>query len=1128
MTTRSPHSAFWSIFTAAVLTAGCAQAGQERTTHFIEPVRAYLSASLEPMMSLEEGWRNPPRIARTRVYWWWLNGNVTKKAITDDLEALKDKGYGGALLFDAGGDTQRGGKPVPAGPLFASPEWTKLFKHAVEQAARLDLELGLNIQSGWNLGGPLVPLEHASKKLTYAETTLQGGRDIAVKLPQPEAKEGYYRDVAVVAVPLKVHDATETKASLAASSTQNPSHQAARVADGDLNTFWVSQGITPGGGPSPQAPQWLELRFEEATPVDRVQITARPGYGPKQGRIEISTGQGWKPVRENLAFQQKTSEITFDAVDAKALRVVFTGADDPRHPDAPRNVQVAELALFQGDQPVFSGGGTKTSSTQLSQFKKKAYYEYPGGFTAAPAWHLLEPGGGSAACAPAEVVDLSEHLSGDGQLTWSAPEGTWQIIRLGYTYSGSHVSTSSGEWVGRCIDYLDAGAFDFYWDEVVEPLLAEVKPHLGKTLNFLHDDSWELGPINWTPKLPEAFAERRGYDITPWLPVLAGHIVESPEASTRFLNDFRATLADLIHENKYVQFSRRAHQHGLGIHPESGGPHAGPFDAMRNLGVSDIPMGEFWNRNNRHRVKDSQRFFVKQTSSVAHIYGRRLSMAEAFTTIGPHWERSPRMLKHDFDRAVCEGHNLTVWHTYDSSPEEMGLPGQAYFAGTHGNNRVTWWPMINGFIDYMNRVQFMMQQGLSVSDVLYFKGENIPGFVRLKRDDPAGVLPGYDYDVIDKLSLLHRLAVAPDGALALPHGVRYRVLALPAHDTYDLPALEKIAELVEAGATVCGPRPEKRYGLIGDAAADQRFAELVEHLWGSGQISTLPTREILEQKQIEPDFTWEEREVQTSKDHFLTVDYFHRTTTDADLYYVVNRLNVPRRITASFRQKGRQPELWDPVSARITPNPAYKRAGERTELELALPPEASVLVVFRKPEGTHTPRSVNIPEVSELLTLSKPWEVSFQSPWGPQSPVTFDALTCWTRHPNEKVKFYSGIADYKTSFDFDERLPSGPDRQILLDLGEVREVARVLLNGRDLGVVWSTPARIDLAPALKTGTNQLTVQVANNWPNRMIGDQHLPEDQRYTRSNFQKFRKNSPLQASGLIGPVKLLRVNTE
>jgi hypothetical protein len=452
-----------------------------------EAIFPELRSSLEPIVPLEQGWADPPRAARTRCWWWWLNGNVTAEAITRDLEEMKAKGFGGANIIDAGGATQGGHDQVPHGPDFGSPEWRKLFLHALAEADRLGLELGFNILSGWNLGGPTVTPEQASKKLTWITTQVDGGEKgaaVDVQLEHPPAVADYYRDVTVVAFP--------------------------------------DEG---------EATAWIE------------------------------------------------------------------------------------------------------------NFKPKAYHHYPGGNNAIDANWLLNIGGGKAgekAVDPQSVRNITEAVDADGRLRWQAPPGKWRVLRLGYTLSNSKVSTSSEGWNGWAIDYLDRGAFDQYWREVVDPLLDEAEPYLGKSLRYLHTDSWELGPVNWTPRLPEEFATLRGYEMESMLPALVGYVVGDRQRSNQFLADYRRTLAELIAENNYGAFAEYAHERGLGIHPESGGPHAAPIDALRCLGKSDVMMGEFWAQS-PHRQTDDSRFFTKQPASAAHLYGRRTVLAEAFTTIGPQW-----------------------------------------------------------------------------------------------------------------------------------------------------------------------------------------------------------------------------------------------------------------------------------------------------------------------------------------------------------------------------------------------------------------------------------------------------------------------------------------------------------
>lgn len=936
-----------------------------------EVVRPELATSIEPMVDLDEGWQSPPRMSRVHCWWWWLNGNVTKQAITRDLEAMKAKGMGGANIIDAAHASEGEQSKPPHGPDFASPEWCELFQHALKEAERLDLELGFNIQSGWNLGGPTVTPEQAAKEVTTAETLIEGGHYVERRLPRPKSRYDYYRDIRVLALPL------------------------------------------PGD---------------------------------------------WQ--RETLA--------------------------------------------------------------RVRNYRQKAYHTYPGGFTAANADHLLETGAegeDSSGVALEAIHDLSDKVDEKGTLRWEAPAGNWLIVRVGYTVDGARVSTSSDNWNGLAIDYLDSSAFEAYGEEVLTPILDQVRPYWGKSLRYLHTDSWELGPINWTPSMPEEFAKRRGYDMTCYLPTLAGYVVVDRDTSNRFLNDFRRTIGELIADGKYRAFADYAHARGLGIHPESGGPHAAPVDALLCLGRSDIPMGEFWARSQTHRTEDTSRLFVKQPASAAHIYGKRLVMAEAFTTIGPHWEKDPADLKPVFDRVACEGLNLVMWHTFDCSPESMGVPGQAYFAGTHLNPLTTWWDQADGFLGYMNRCQFLLQQGLPTSDVLYFYGENVPSFVRLKRDNPGCVPAGYDYDVTN-LQVLAERATAESGNIVLPDGVRYRLLVLPPAGHYGLRALRSIARLVDGGATVVGEKPNDAIGLFSSEEAAAEFKQLADRLWDTHLIRDISTDRALESLGLAPDF-------QYSEDGRQRLDYIHRRTDDSDIYFVVNLKDTSCRIDATFRVQARQAELWNPVYGSKQRVSALSRK-DGTTVELELPPNGAVFVIFRDtPPGlTEAITQKTYRELTEPLTLKGPWTVEFDPAWGGPARTTFDQLVDWTSSEEEGIRYYSGTASYSKDFKQEHELREG--EELWLDLGEVNNMARVYLNGVDLGVAWTMPYRVNLSPAIQRGTNQLRIEVVNLWPNRLIGNAKLPRSQRRTKTNITKFKGDDPLLPSGLLGPVRLISESTE
>jgi len=1113
-----------------------------------------LGAALLPMAAaaadLEQDWNNPPRDARLRAYWWWLNGCVTKEAITRDLEEMKAKGFGGALICDADGSSQDGNDPAPHGPTFFSPEWRTLYKHTLREADRLGLEMSLNIQSGWNLGGPMVTADDAAKKLVWSEARVTGPGKIEQKLTEPASRDGYYRDAFVVAYRLKPAEEKQSMFAGLKSCSEQPTQPLKHLADGDPNTFWVSTTGKLRVGPSRERPAWVQFEFVAPTSVERLMIQPRPGYGPRECDLQVSDdGKAFHVVKAFTAEEKKETVVTFNAVTGRAFRLAIYSAFDRGSPKAPRNVQIAELRL-SGKAGTWPDGGAKRRT--LQNWEQKAGHK-PLHFSAPDTTLLFEdvpaePGEEDARTG--DVLDLTAKLDKDGTLRWDAPAGAWQVFRFGCTIGNhSYVSTSSEGWKGFSLDVLDAGAFRRYWDAVVEPLIADAGPLAGKALKYLHTDSWEVEPLNWTPTMRTEFQKRRGYDLLPWLPVLAGRIVESRGASNRFLHDFRKTLGDLAIDNHYRPFRDGAHKHGLLIHPESGGPHAVPIDAQRCLGFNDAPMSEFWAWSWRHRIGDSNRFFVKQPASAAHTYGRRLVLAEGFTTIGPHWQETLwDNLKPSFDKACCEGLNLLVWHAFVCSPAEQGLPGLQYFAGTHLNPNVTWWTKSAPFFSYLNRCQAMLQRGLFVADACYYYGDHVPNFAQHKRTDPARVLPGYDYDVITEEALLTR-ATVKDGRIVLPDGMSYRVLVLRDQKAPSLAVLRKVKELVEAGATVVGPKPTEAESLR-DSDADVK--EIASALWDKGRVvADKIAREVLLANSVKPDFECEGTDLEvrstsrgggpverTSKSVHPSaerLDYIHRRDGNADIYFVANRTNRAERVICTFRVAAKAPELWDPVSGERRFAAAYTEADGRTTLPLEFAPCGSWFVVFRESAASHpaTARS-NAPQFRPVQELSAPWTIHF--PPGTSATardsremlrsdtraIVFEKLTSWTEHPNPGIKFYSGTASYMKSFDLDQSKIQNPKSKIFLDLGDLRELAEVRLNGRSLGIVWTPPFRVEITGALKPTGNVLQVEVCNFWPNRIIGDDSLPPEKRFTKTNIRKLTKDTPLMPSGLFGPVTL------
>jgi hypothetical protein len=998
-----------------------------------------------PIEKLSSGFQNPPTESGLRCYWWWLNSMATKESITRDLEEMKAKGYGGASLVDAGSSNYQVAVKTAAGPVFMSPAWMELYKHAVKEADRIGIELSVNVQSGWNPGAPSITPEFAMKKIVTSEVNIKGGRQIRMELPLLE-KKLMVQDILVQAIPKM--DST----CLRNAAIQN----------------------------------WKKKSFKENI--------------------------GWKGVYPLYELRQ----------------------------------------------------------------------DYPGT-------------GSECAVKKEEIVDLTGKFK-DGILEWDAPAGDWTIVRYGYTCTGAKTSTNSDGWEGLSVDHLNPKAFELFAETVILPLIKTAQS-VGKSVKYLQTDSWEMGQVSWTNHFPEEFKKFRGYDMTPYMPVLAGRIVGNREESNRFLHDFRKTIGDCVAEYHYQLFYNLAHQYGMGIHPESGGPHSAPVDALRVMGISDFPQGEFWAVANTHRIKDDERLSVKQSACVAHTNGKRFVAAEGPTSIGPQWERSPKDLKGNLDRVFCSGVNRIVWHTFTSSPKEFGLPGNEYFAGTHLNPNVTWWKQSRDFISYLDRSCFMLQQGVYVADVLYYYGDDVSNFVFLKEEYPE-LKFGYDWDKCSKDVILNRVSF--DGEkIVLPDGMSYRVMVLAPEKSIDLNVLKKIESLVNAGMTVVAPRPERAAGLTGFPESDRELTLIADRLWGRidgktvtgnkvGKGSVIWGKEInqvLSEMKIKPDFAFKSNQSTTA------LDYIHRSTKSQEIYFVANRfarkgisdfeyryLTTPpdryEQVTCSFRVTGKIPSLWNPKTGEMSEILTYREEEGCTLVPLHLEPEGSVFVVFK--EGIPTRHitgiekdsksifpgtQLNTSEIPFLMaqqkegkklvscytpgnytlewsdgtkevlkadetgekTLSGKWEVRFDPKWGGPDHLVMDTLQSWIKFSDPGIKYYSGTATYRKSFVMEVNELKG--KQVMLDLGNVQEMASIKINGHQMQVHWSAPFRYDVTSYVKKGNNVLEIEVVNMWPNRLIGDGKLPVEKRLTKTNINKF--NSPdaekyLRESGLLGPVKI------
>ena len=718
---------------------------------------------------------------------------------------------------------------------------------------------------------------------------------------------------------------------------------------------------------------------------------------------------------------------------------------------------------------------------------------------------------------PSEVIDLSGKFDTSGNLQWDAPAGSWKVLRFGYTPTGM-----ANVW-GLFTDAMSAEALDKTWGSTMGQLLKEMTPDERKGMVGVEDDSWEAGPTTWTPLFASEFLRLRGYNLIPWLPVLAGKHEKDPDAVTGVKRDYYRTIADLIAKNHYAHLRELANQNGLTCFSEAAGPNSAQLDTMLDCKGVDVAMAEFW-MPSPHRPTPALRFLLRNAASANHIYGKPLTGCESFTSVGNFWEESLFDLKNVADQAFCDGCNLNVIHNYSHSPSLTAKPGYVYFAGTFYNRNVTWWEQTPAFNTYLGRCCSLLQQGLFVADALYYRGDDI-GHGEPMKTQPALPAEGYDHDNCNLDALLSRVSVK-DGRLVLPDGMSYRILVLPDDSPLAPEALTKIASLVDGGAIVVGPKPSGMAGLPVAADVKARFDAEVARLWGSSTpqdktsagriISERQPGQVLKDLNLPPDLQWQ----RLSKDGEL--DWIHRTANGADIYFIASRWDSPETISATFRVAGKQPELWNPVTGEIRDATAFHQASGRTTVPLEFDPRGSVFVIFRRPIGANIQgaTSSNYPEISPSAKLDGAWNIAFDPKWGGPDKISFDSLVDWTKRPEDGIRHYSGAAVYHKTFKLTSISPTGT--RLLLDLGEVHEVASVRLNGADLGVIWTKPARVDITSAAHVGENQLEVTVVNLWPNRLIADESLPPEQRLTETNMHKFSAATPLLPSGLIGPVTL------
>ncbi|WP_236977138.1 glycosyl hydrolase [Membranihabitans maritimus] len=723
-------------------------------------------------------------------------------------------------------------------------------------------------------------------------------------------------------------------------------------------------------GPVFMSPNWMDLYQHAVKEADRIGI-----------ELSVNVQSGWNPGAPTITPEMAVKKLVYSEAEVAGGQRIQMELPLPDSNLIYRDVMVQAIPLPPEGAPV--------KNDAILYWEKKSFNKPMGWKGIYPLHQLREMKDSTKSTEiirKSDIIDLTGQFDGD-QLIWEVPSGNWLVIRYGWTCTGARTSTTSDGWSGLSLDHLNPDAFELFRKTVIQPLIDAAKV-AGNSVKFLQTDSWEMGTTNWTNRFPEEFKKLRGYDLDKFMPVLTGRIVAGRELSNRFLHDIRKTVGDCVINNHYKLFAELAHEHGMGIHPESGGPHSAPVDALQVMAESDFPQGEFWARSNTHRVSDAARLAVKQSACVAHTNGKRIVAAEGPTSIGPQWERAPKDLKANIDRIFCSGINRIVWHTFTSSPEEFGRPGNEYFAGTHLNPHVTWWDQADDFIDYLNRSSFMLQQGLFVADVLYYYGDDVPNFVFLKEEYPELDF-GYDWDKCSRDVMLERVSFS-NNEIILPDGMSYRLLVMAPEQSVDLEVLKKIKVLVEQGMTVVAPPPGATTGLSDYPKGDRELNDIAEKLWGDIDGETITENKygkgrviwgqdvnsVLADMNVRPDFEF------ISPDPKTELDYIHRTTNENEIYFVVNKYarkgindfeyrylsELPDRfekVECKFRESGKIPYLFDPNTGEKKQILTYREENGYITLPLHFPPEGSYFVVFA--DGEMEDHIVSIEKDGESL-----------------------------------------------------------------------------------------------------------------------------------------------------------------
>lgn len=1051
---------------------------------------------------LQNEFATPPSTVKTAVYWYWMCGNISKEGVVKDLEAMKKVGINRAFIGNIYFDPYEGGRTVK----LMSDEWWDVTHTALKTASDFGIEIGIFNSPGWTqAGGPWVKPNEAMRYLTSSEMRVKGPATISAQLEKPIAE---FEDVKVIAYP----------APKGYMSTLNRSNSTISISPALENSDKLFDSDNVSGAGLPENVEYtIDITANDAFTAHS--LTIYPTHSNIHATFDLQAKIGgkfqsisefvidWHFLAVIVGFQPFAPVVkSIDGVMAKEFRLVVKNSRNEGG--------IAEIEISSSPRIEDYAGKTFSKMCQdpLPLWNHYMWRDQP------------EPSDPALNIDQAKVLDISEHMTPDGKLTWNAPEGNWVILRTGMTPTTVTNNPGGPDGTGLEIDKINKKHVSTHFDAFIGKILERIPAEDRKTFKMVVQDSYESGGLNFTDDFLALFKERYGYDALPFIPAYFGKVVGSAAQSDRFLWDLRRLIADKVAYDYVGGFREVCHKNGLRTWLENYGHWGFPGEFLMYGGQSDEVGGEYWLPNAYPSWENDLGLIENRAaSSCAHIYGKNIVSSESNTSGGPAFSRVPADAKQRTDKYFAEGINSTLLHVYIHQPDTDKFPGTNAWFGTEFNRTNTWFSHIDLFLDYTKRCNYMLQRGLNIADVAYFIGEDTPKMTGIQ--DPA--LPvGYQFDYINA-EVIVRDATVKNGLITLPHGTTYRVLVLPKVSTMRPEVLAKVKQLVSDGAVVLGPAPTHSPSLQNQPQADESVKAMAAELWSTVDGVKITSAKfgkgmIFDGVSLENVFSKIGCIEDCKIPQGVPFNYGHRKMDKTDIYFITNQGDTQQVADLTFRVEGMQPELWNPINGTTRKLTEFTSNTETTTVPIVLQKYESAFIVFRK-KGKPVAGTKNFPKPTDVTDLKTEWTVDFNGALTNPSPIKITQLTDIATSANKHIAYFSGNMIYTTTFDFDLATAKGKD--VYLDLGEVNKMAKVWVNNQYVGGAWTPPYRVDISNVLKQGANELRIDVVNTWVNRMIGDTTLPKEERETWAGINPYNPDSPLQKSGLIGPVQLKHV---